>query len=503
MERIHGVAVIGAGSSGIAGAKCALDEGLEPVVFEQTGEVGGNWVYRPEESHSSCYRSLYINTSREIMAYSDFPMPETLPDYPHNTHIVRYFEDYVARFRLRERIRFHHTVTRVAPNGARWDVTTARADGSSSTQTFDALMVANGHHWSPRWPRPAYPGAELFRGRQMHSHSYKEPSILAGRRVVIVGIGNSALDIAVEASHVAESVHLSTRSGAWVVPKYFFGKPLDHLAITRLGAHVPLELTGKIARKRLAKFQGPLESWGLPRPRFGPHQAHPTISNELLGRIGHGAVEIRPNVARLEPEHVVFEDGSRVAADLVIWCTGYDLRFPFFDDALVHVEDNRLDLYKRVFHPDLGGSVAFLGLVQPLGAIMPIAEMQARWAARVWTGHARLPDARAMRADIARMHDAVERRYTPSARHTIQVDFYAYMDELADQIGARPHVWKHPRLWAALMLGPAAPAQYRLEGPGSWDGAPHAVLAAFARSLGRRPASGRAIAQDPARAGTR
>ncbi len=492
------VAVIGAGSSGIAGAKCAIDEGVEPTVFEQSGEVGGNWVYQPQESHSSCYRSLYINTSREIMAYSDFPMSESLPDYPHHTHIVRYFDDYVDHFRFRDRIRFRTRVTRVARgahdggDGGGWDVTTQGAEGAERTQRFDALFVANGHHWSPRWPDPPFPGADAFTGTQLHSHSYKEPSRFDGQGVVVVGIGNSAVDIAVEVSHVAAQVFLSTRSGAWVVPKYFFGQPIDHVALTRFGSAIPISISAPLTRRRLAAYQGKLESWGLPRPKFDLFQAHPTVSNELLGRIGHGAVMVKPDIERLDGDAVVFVDGSRATADAIVWCTGYDIRFPFFDEALPTVRDNQLDLWKRVFHPDLGASVAFLGLVQPLGAIMPIAEMQARWAARIWAGRAAAPpDRAAMLRDIGEMHEKVARRYHRSARHTIQVDFFAYMDELAERIGVRPRVMKHPSLAKALLIGPASPAQYRLEGPGAWSGAADAIRAAYARSRGTRAASAR------------
>ena len=478
------VAVIGAGSSGITAAKCFLDEGLEPVVYEQTDRIGGNWVFREEESHSSVYRSTFINTSREIMAYSDYPMPESLPDFPHHSHIVEYFEDYVDHFGVRERIRFRTRVVKVEPSaepsgsalgGPAWDVTVRHGD-IETTETFDAVAVANGHHWDPRWPD--FPGMEDFPGILLHSHSYKEPQDLDAKTVLIVGIGNSAVDIAVELSRTEAEVFVSTRRGAYVLPKYLFGQPLDHLAVTRLNQLVPWSLRRHLLRWMLNAYQGKVTHWGLPQPSFSIDQTHPTISNELLGRLGHGAIRVKPNIERFEGQQVVFEDGTRLAADAVIFCTGYNISFPFFPDTLLEVEDNRIGLYKRVFHPDLQ-NLAFVGLVQPLGALMPIAEMQTRWAARVFNGKvngqawggARLPEPAVMRRDIERMQARTRRRYVASPRHTIQVDFLEYMDEIAGLIGVKPKWWRHPTLFPALLLGPATPSQYRLDGPGRCPGA--------------------------------
>jgi len=490
------VAVIGAGSSGITAAKGLLDEGIEPVLFEQTDRIGGNWVFRPEESHASVYRSTFINTSREIMAYSDYPMPESLPDFPHHSHICQYFEDYVDHFDLRRRIRFETPVVRVEPattasgcagGGAAWAVTT-RHQGRETTETFDGVVVCNGHHWDPRWPE--FPGQETFPGTRLHSHSYKEPAdlvgssddALAGKTVVIVGIGNSAVDIAVELSRTEAEVHLSTRRGAYVIPKYLFGQPLDHIAVTRLNQMVPWSLRRILMRWLLNAYQGRVTHWGLPQPKFTIDQTHPTISNELLGRLGHGSIRVKPNIARFEGETVVFEDDSRLRADIVIFCTGYNIGFPFFDRRVLEVENNEIRLYKRIFHPDLP-NLAFVGLVQPLGALMPIAEMQTRWVARVFngkaTGRARLPDRAAMLRAMDRMQEETRRRYVASPRHTIQVDFLEYMDEIAGLLKVKPRWWRHLRLAPALLLGPATPSQYRLDGPGRWSGAAEVIRRTF------------------------
>src|SRR3954452_2035496 len=190
--------VIGAGSSGIAAAKKLRDAGIETVVFEKSDRVGGNWVFGNRNKMSAAYRSLHINTSRDRMEYADYPMPDSYPDFPHHSQIAAYFESYVDRFGVREAIEFQTGVEHAArrPDGV-WEVT---SDGGE-TRRFDALLVANGHHWDPRWPEPAFPGE--FDGKEMHAHHYVDNTDMRDKNVVVLGMGNSAMDIAVEASHVA------------------------------------------------------------------------------------------------------------------------------------------------------------------------------------------------------------------------------------------------------------------------------------------------------------
>ena len=195
--------IIGAGSSGIAAAKALHERGIPFDCFEKSDRVGGNWVFDNKNGMSAAYRDLFINTSRPRMQYSDFPMPESYPDFPHHTQIAAYFEDYVERFGFGDAIAFQAGVQRASrrPDGV-WRVEL----DTGETRLYDALLVANGHHWNARWPEPAFPGAEGFTGQQLHAHSYRENSIFVGKRVVILGMGNSAMDIAVEASYVAEKV---------------------------------------------------------------------------------------------------------------------------------------------------------------------------------------------------------------------------------------------------------------------------------------------------------
>jgi cation diffusion facilitator CzcD-associated flavoprotein CzcO len=416
--------VIGAGSSGIAAVKALHERSIPFDCFEASDVLGGNWVFGNRNGMSAAYRDLFINVSRERMSYSDFPMPSSYPDFPHHTHIAEYFNAYVDHFGLRDLITFNTSVTHAArrEDGC-WEVTLDTGD----SRVYDALLVANGHHWDPRWPEPAFPGADTFAGEQIHAHAYVDNSLFAGRNVVILGMGNSAMDIAVESSYVAARTYLAARQGAWIIPKYVFGRPVDQLPND---ARVPFWIRQRIIHRIIKSYTGDPERYGLPRPnhRFG--EAHPTVSGRILDRIAHGTITPVPNIAALEGSQVRFTDGTVVDADVVVYCTGYRISFPFFDEDLVSAPDNHIELYRRVFHPDIPG-LYFIGLLQPLGAIMPLAEAQSEWVGDHLLGDYALPEPADVRADIAADQAAMRARYVASKRHTIQVDFDDYLRDLA------------------------------------------------------------------------
>ncbi len=421
-------AVIGAGSSGMVALKALVEAGVPVTCFEKGDRVGGNWVFRNRNGMSASYRSLHINTSRERMEYSDFPMPKTYPDFPHHSQIAEYFDAYVDRFDLRRHIRFETGVAKAERTADGWALTLD--DGS--VEQFDALVVANGHHWDPRWPEPAFPGSEDFPGVQLHAHSFEDNAEWRDKSVLVVGMGNSAMDIAVEASWVASSTYLSARTPVHVVPKYVFGRPLDQMESPAAARALPWKVRQKLTSTLLKVAVGDLTRYGLRKPAHGMLQAHVTVSDTILTRLAHGAVKAKPNLARFEGSEAVFEDGTRAHVDVVVYCTGYRISFPFFDEELVSAPDNRISLYKRVFHPSLPG-LAFIGLVQPLGAIMPIAEEQGRLVADHLTGRYALPSPAERQASIAEDDAAVRSRYIGSKRHTIQVDFEVYLHELRQE----------------------------------------------------------------------
>lgn len=410
--------MIGAGSSGIASCQVLHARGIPFDCFETGSEVGGNWRYLNDNGMSSAYRSLFINTSRDLMAYASFPMPDDYPDYPHHTQIARYFDDYVDHFGFREHIRFRTSVTQVEPAaGGSWEVTTD--DGEA--RRYGAVLVANGHHWDPRMPD--FPGE--FHGEAIHSHDYKTPEGYEDAGVLVLGFGNSAVDIACETSRVSRMTYLAARRGAHVIPKYIKGRPTDELN-TPLTSRLPLALQRALYRRLLKTVQGEMEDYGLPRPDHKLVEAHPTISSELLPRIGHGRITPKPNIERLEGERVRFVDGSVEAIDRIVYATGYRITFPFLAPELLQAPDNHVPLYRRVIHPDLEG-LYFIGLLQPLGAIMPLAEAQSEWVADILEGKVPLPARERMLNTVAREERRMARRYVTSARHTIQVDFHDYL----------------------------------------------------------------------------
>ena len=423
------VCLVGAGSSGITAAQALQAQGVAFDCFEAGSGVGGNWRYGNDNEMSSAYESLHINTSRQLMEYAAYPMPASLPDYPGHRQIARYFDDYVDHFGLRGLITFRTEVTRIQPSPDGYDVTFRSRDGGEpQTRTYRDVVVANGHHWDPRWPEPSFPGAETFPGEQVHAHYYRSAQPMVGKRVLVLGIGNSACDIAVESSRVAESTDLAMRRGAHILPKYMFGMPTDRLSDSPL-ARGPVLLQRLAMGALLRLSQGKVTDYGLPKPDHAVLHAHPTVSQDLLNRLGHGDITVRPNIHRFEDSKVFFTDGTSGEYDVVVYCTGYKVTFPFFDEAVVRAEDNHVDLFRRVVHPDHPG-LYFVGLIQPLGAIMPLAEAQAQWVADLVTGRAALPPAEEMRAQIAAYDATLSKRFVASKRHTLEVDFHSYRAEI-------------------------------------------------------------------------
>lgn len=425
--------IIGAGSCGIASAKVLADHDIAFDWFEMSSGIGGNWRYENENGRSAAYASLHIDTSKHRMAFSDLPMADRYPVYPHS-HVLEYFEQYVSEFDLFDRVQFGVEVRSVVPiPGQRtscWEVTTRSSDsGDRQVRRYEAVLVANGHHWSPRLP--SIPGT--WTGTRLHSQQYRTPEIFVNKKVVILGVGNSGSDIACEAASVADEVYLASRRGAHVIPRFVFGRPTDTFT-SEADVTIPFTVRRRVNQLLLWLARGPQRWYGFPVPDTPVMAEHPTLSQQLLPLVKAGMIKPKPSIARCEGRTVVFADDSLVEADIIVFATGYRVAFPFLDTSIIDPVDNEVRLYRNVVAPHQPG-LFFVGLLQPLGAIMPLAELQAKWIAELLTGGL-LPPVELMERRIDADWAAVRRRYVSSPRHTLQVDFYPYKNQIEREIVA-------------------------------------------------------------------
>jgi cation diffusion facilitator CzcD-associated flavoprotein CzcO len=424
------VCIIGAGCSGFTTAKRLADYEIPFDIFEASDNIGGNWYFNNPNGMSSCYKSLHIDTSKTRLTFEDYPVPAGWPDYPHHGQLLQYFHDYVDHFGLRQAINFNTRVERaVRRSEGGWDITLS----SGKTTYYDALVVANGHHWAARIPE--YPGN--FSGQQIHSHHYRspfEPVDCIGKHVLIVGMGNSAMDLASELSQrpMAEKLFVSARHGVWVLPKYLKGQPIDKNPAPRwMPKWLRLWLGGKIIKNAVGK----MSDYGLPEPTIGPFESHGTVSGEFLLRAGSGDITMKVGIATLDGDGVVFTDGSREAIDVIIWATGYDIKFPFFDDPALQPDVNNKPppLYKRILKPGLP-DLFYMGLAQPLPTLVNFAEQQSKLVGAYLAGHYAPPSEEEMHRIIKADDDYYLSQYYASRRHTIQLDFDHYKRAMKQEL---------------------------------------------------------------------
>ncbi|CAD5220130.1 unnamed protein product [Bursaphelenchus okinawaensis] len=493
------VAIIGAGPSGLPSIRHALLYGVEPVCFEASDDVGGLWRYKPEQTaEGSVMRTTVINTSKEMTAYSDFPPPAEFANFMHNTQLLRYFQMYADHFNLRQYIKFHHRVVDVHRSSdynktGKWNVIYEDQSQQRHEELFDAVLLCTGHHTEPYWPNK-WPGQDKFQGKIMHAHDYKDYKGHENKVVTVVGVGNSGFDIAVELSRIAKQVYVSTRRGTWIYNRIIdFGHPYDLIAFSRFIAFlrktIPTWLINSFLEFKLnSRFDH--AKYGL-KPAHKPLSAHPTVNDELPNRLVCGTVIVKSNIKEFTETGLVYDDNTKVEpVDEVILSTGYSFGFPLAEGGrLIPVRENRVDLYKLMYPLPTAkwNNVAVIGLIQPIGSIMPISEQQCRLFFHALTGHTKLPSEGGMIDDINLRKAKMEQRYVNSRRHTIQVDYEDYMDELADLMDCKPNfkelLFWDPRLALKIFFGPNLPYTYRLNGVHKWHGARDAIFESEDRVL--------------------
>ncbi|XP_048214142.1 flavin-containing monooxygenase 5-like [Perognathus longimembris pacificus] len=485
---VKNVAVIGAGVSGLGAIKSCLEEGLEPVCFEMSNDIGGLWRYEeiPQSGSPGIYKSLTCNTSKELTTFSDYPMPDHYPNYLHHSKMMEYLRMYASHFGLIKYIQFQTKVCSVRKrpdfsSSGQWDVV-VEVDGNQKAYVFDGVMICIGQYSEKYLPLQDFPGIKNFRGKYLHTWEYKHPDNFVGKRVVVIGIGNSGADVAGEISRVAEQVFLSTRQGTWLWTRVWDnGNPMDATLFTRYNRTVQKFLpTFLINRWIENKLNARLNhtNYGLQaKHRFLSHQS--TFGDDLPNHIITGRVLVKPNVKEFTESSAIFEDGTEENIDVVVFATGYTFSFPFLEDEATL--NSQHSLFKFVFPTHLEKpTLAFIGLLQPVGATIPTSELQSRWVVRVFAGLKKLPSESEMMANTNRRKQKMANQFVKSPRVVHRVQYIDYMDEIASEIGVKPNLlsllfWD-PKLAIEMFYGPCTPYQFRLQGPGKWTGAHTAIL---------------------------
>ncbi|XP_054152421.1 dimethylaniline monooxygenase [N-oxide-forming] 2-like [Oppia nitens] len=478
------VCVIGAGAAGLSAVKSCLEEGLQVVCYEKTSNIGGLWYYRDNviDGVGNVQKNTISNSSKEINAFSDFPYPKEFPNYlPHNK-MYEYFQLYANHFNLWPNIHFDHTILKVDKSDD-YETThnikiVVKHNDLVFTKTFNGVMVCTGHHTIPQFPQ--FSGQHLFKGKIIHSRDVRSQLNLKeyeNKTAVVVGIGNSGCDVAVELSNLCDKTYMALRRGGWILHRMGpNGLPIDYQMSTRfkrkLSSILPFNIICWYFEIFQYNYRFNHRLYGI-EPDFRCFSEIPIISDVLPTRIICGKVVVKKNISEFVENGVIFE---------MVMATGYHYLFPFIDKSLLdHRDDRSLNLYKQMFPGHLSHwSLALIGAVQPNIATFAIFEMQSRWYALLMSGKCKFPPNDHIMANINKENQTRKQQFYDSPKNSLAIDWLAYMDDIADIIGVKPNIKQYllsdTQLFIKLIFGPTLSYQYRLVGPHSWSGARYTIM---------------------------
>lgn len=419
------VCIIGAGIGGITICKYLKQNSIEFDCFEKSDSFGGIWNIQNESS--AAYDSLHINTSKKITEFEDFKMPNDFPVFPSHSLIFKYLEDYCKHFDILNNISFNTSVDQVNYNNENQFIVTLNG---GIKRVYSYVIVATGHHWSPNIP---FDIKDNFKGEILHSKFYKNSKSFENKKILVVGIGNSAVDIACELARVPSNhVTISTRNSTYIYPHYFLGKPLCELS-SDSKFQLPKFIKRSIGHLVLRIATGNQQKLGIPKPTFKLLNQHSTVSTDIFSLIGKGKIDFRPDIKFIHQNSIQFSDEKEEVFDTIISCTGYKISLPFLSEQFINQKElettNQLNLYRRIVHPQYT-NLLFVGFVQPNYSVFRTVEEQSKWIINLLKNKFQLPTKESMDKEINDFSKSLENNFYPTKRHTIQVDYFKYIKSL-------------------------------------------------------------------------
>lgn len=402
-----------------------LAQGFDVTLYEVGSHIGGMWVFKNDNNRSSAYKTLHINTARDLTAFEDFEFDKTVQPFPDHRDMAKYLRDYADHFGITRLVRFNTTVMDVrpapdyAPEEPRWEIETATGE----VIEHDSVIVASGHLTKPL-------EVDMFRdefeGEYLHSHHYKEPAKFADKRVCVVGVGNSGLDIASDICTTAERTVLVGRTTPMVIPKLIFGRPFWDAVKPFYKPWVPPSVRNRALSFLVWVMHGRMTGLG-----FGTQQkkVHASSNANIINHIHYRRVIVQSGIDRIDGRTITFPDGTSEEFDYLIGATGYLIDLDFIDKSVIAPTENSLDLYYRIVPPDWRG-LYFLAFFNSDTALNWICNEQAKWIAEFETGRAALPAKSEMLDEIAQRKAWLAKNFELTPRHGIEVEHLPYFDEL-------------------------------------------------------------------------